>query len=156
MRNTPWLVKMGCAAVVFCMGLGILPRAEAQRIVIDGQGIQVEANTGGTILFHRPSPGPEVVPGAHFRLDEAGNILSAAGYRCTAATAASDSPIICRSLLDRYETVIYWRDPQSNTFYVDHGDSRSPRVFFSGSGLRVLPSSGRGTPSGSGLRIIGN
>lgn len=146
---TPSLVKTGCAALAVLLGLGFVPTAEAQRIIIDGRGIQVEPSTGGSVIVNPSNPG--FSPGARFRIDEAGNVVSAPGYRCSAATAATDAPIICRSQFNRNDVVVYRRDRQSNTFYVNTDNTV---VQPSGSGIRILPDSGTVTPSGSGIRII--
>ncbi|MFQ3584441.1 MAG: hypothetical protein SNJ85_05855 [Cyanobacteriota bacterium] len=149
--NTPSLIKMGCAAVALLMGLVAMPTAEAQRIIIDGRGIQVEPSTGGSVILNPTDPGSGFSSGARFRIDESGNIVSAPGYRCSAATAASDAPIICRSQFNRNDVVVYWRDRQSNTFYVNTDNTG---IQPSGSGIRIVPDSETVTLSGSGIRII--
>lgn len=80
-------------------------------------------------------------------------MVSAPGYRCSAATAADNSPIICRSQFNSNDVVVYERDGRSNTFFVNT-DNTGIRP--SGSGLRILPNSEPVQPSGSGLRIILN
>ncbi|MFQ3613692.1 MAG: hypothetical protein SNJ68_08260 [Cyanobacteriota bacterium] len=149
--NTPSLMKMGCAAVALLMGLVAMPTAEAQRIIIDGRGIQVEPSTGGSVILNPTHPGSGFSSGARFRIDESGNIVSAPGYRCSAATAATDAPIICRSQFNRNDVVVYRRDRQSNTFYVNTDNTL---IQPSGSGIRIVPNSETVTPSGSGIRII--
>ncbi|MGQ9838292.1 MAG: hypothetical protein ACUVRV_10085 [Cyanobacteriota bacterium] len=144
--NTPSLMKMGCAAVALWIGLMAVPTAEAQQITIDGRRIQVQPSTGGLVIFNPINPS-----GARFRIDESGNVVSAPGYRCNAATAATDAPVICRSQFNRNDVVVYRRDRQSNTFYVNTDNTV---IQPSGSGLRVVPNSGTVAPFGSGIRIL--
>ncbi|MEN9231999.1 MAG: hypothetical protein Q6L68_13935 [Thermostichus sp. DG02_5_bins_236] len=140
-------VKAACVALL--MGLVTMPAAEAQRIIIDGRRIQVEPSTGGSVILNPNNPG--FSSGARFRIDESGNIVSAPGYRCSAATAATDAPIICRSQFNRNDVVVYRRDGQSNTFFVNTDNTV---IQPTGSGIRILPNSGTVTPSGSGIRIL--
>ncbi|MEN9202245.1 MAG: hypothetical protein Q6K80_02390 [Thermostichus sp. DG_1_6_bins_120] len=140
-------VKATCVALL--MGLVTMPAAEAQRIIIDGRRIQVEPSIDGTVILNPNNPGFSA--GARFRIDEAGNVVSAPGYRCSAATAASNAPIICRSQFNRNDVVVYHRDDQSNTFFVN---TDSTVIQPTGSGIRILPNSGTITPSGSGIRIL--
>ncbi|MEN9259410.1 MAG: hypothetical protein Q6L60_00475 [Thermostichus sp. HHBFW_bins_43] len=149
LTHTPSLMKTGSATLALLLGLVAAPSAEAQRIIIDGRGIQVEPSTGGSVIINPGNPG--FSPGARFRIDEAGNVVSAPGYRCSAATAAADAPIICRSQFNRNDVVVYRRDRQSNTFFVNVDNTVSQP---SGSGIRILPNSGTVPPSGSGIRII--
>lgn len=145
-------LQLGLSLALLLGPLAVSP-AQAQRIVIDGRGIVVEPSTGGSVILN---PGqtvfPPILPSAvPFSIDGEGRIVSAPGYRCSAATAADNSPIICRSQFNRNDVVVYERDGQSNTFFVN-ADNTVIRP--SGSGLRILPSSEPVTPSGSGLRII--
>lgn len=149
LTNTLSPIKAGCTTLALLLGLVAAPTAEAQRIIIDGRGIQVEPSTGGSVILNPGNPG--FPSGARFRIDEAGNIVSAPGYRCSAATAATDAPIICRSQFNRNDVVVYRRDRQSNTFFVNTDNTVTQP---SGSGIRILPDSGTVTPSGSGIRII--
>ncbi len=142
-------LKAGCATLALLLGLVAVPTAEAQRITIDGRRIVVEPSTGGSVILNPTQPG--FSPGARFRIDEEGKIVSAPGYRCSAATAATDAPIICRSQFNRNDVVVYRRDRQSNTFFVNTDNTV---IQPSGSGIRILPDSGTVTPPGSGLRII--
>ncbi|MGY2778578.1 hypothetical protein ACVW0B_000467 [Thermostichus sp. MS-CIW-23] len=145
-------LQLGLSLALLLGPLAVSP-AQAQRIVIDGRGIVVEPSTGGSVILNPDQPVfPPILPSAvPFSIDEEGKIVSAPGYRCSAATAADNSPIICRSQFNRNDVVVYERDGQSNTFFVN-ADNTVIRP--SGSGLRILPSSEPVTPSGSGLRII--
>lgn len=135
--------------------LGAVVPAQAQRIVIDGRGILVEPSTGGSVILNPDQPLLAPIPpgGVPFSLDAEGQVVSAPGYRCSAATAADNSPIICRSQFNPNDVVVYERDGRSNTFFVN---TDNPVIQPSGSGLRILPNSEPVQPSGSGLRIILN
>jgi len=132
--------------------LGAVVPAQAQRIVIDGRGILVEPSTGGSVILNPDQPLLAPIPpgGVPFSLDAEGQVVSAPGYRCSAATAADNSPILCRSQFNPSEVVVYERDGRPNTLFADNV------IRPTGSGLRILPNPGPGQSSGSGLRIILN
>ncbi len=129
--------------------LGAVAPAQAQRIVIDGRGIVVEPSTGGSVILNPDQPLLAPIPpgGVPFSIDAEGQVVSAPGYRCSAATAADNSPIICRSQFNPNDVVVYERDGRNTD---------NPVIQPSGSGLRILPNSEPVQPSGSGLRIILN
>ncbi len=135
--------------------LGAVAPAQAQRIVIDGRGIVVEPSTGGSVILNPDQPLLAPIPpgGVPFSIDAEGQVVSAPGYRCSAATAADNAPIICRSQFNPNDVVVYERDGRSNTFFVNTDNTV---IQPSGSGLRILPNSEPVQPSGSGLRIILN
>ncbi|MFS8909613.1 hypothetical protein NW841_00520 [Synechococcus sp. H60.3] len=135
--------------------LGAVAPVQAQRIVIDGRGIVVEPSTGGSVILNPDQPllAPFPPGGVPFSIDAEGQVVSAPGYRCSATTAADNSPIICRSQFNPNDVVVYERDGRSNTFFVNT-DNTGIRP--SGSGLRILPNSEPVQPSGSGLRILLN
>ncbi len=130
--------------------LGAVAPVQAQRIVIDGRGIVVEPSTGGSLILNPDQPllAPFPPRGVPFSIDAEGQVVSAPGYRCSATTAADNSPIICRSQFNPNDAVVYERDGRSNTF--------NTGIRPSGSGLRILPNSEPVQPSGSGLRILLN
>jgi hypothetical protein len=133
--------------------LGAGAPAQAQRMVIDERGIVVEPSPGGLLIPNQPLFAP-IPPGrVPFSIDAEGQVVSAPGYRCSAATAADNSPILCRSQFNPSEVVVYERDGRSNTFFANT-DNLVIRP--TGSGLRILPNPGPGQSSGSGLRIILN
>ncbi|MFS8777091.1 hypothetical protein [Synechococcus sp. W70.1] len=125
--------------------------AQAQQIVIDERGIVVEPSPGGLLIPNQPLFAP-IPPGrVPFSIDAEGQVVSAPGYRCSAATAADNSPILCRSQFNPSDVVVYERDGRPNTLFADNLVIRP-----TGSGLRILPNPGPGQSSGSGLRIILN
>jgi hypothetical protein len=132
--------------------LGTGAPAQAQRMVIDERGIVVEPSPGGLLILNPNQPlFAPIPPGrAPFSIDAEGQVVSAPGYRCSAATAADNSPILCRSQFNPSEVVVYERDGRSNTLFADNV------IRPTGSGLRILPNPGPGQSSGSGLRIILN
>jgi hypothetical protein len=130
--------------------LGTGAPAQAQRIVTDERGIVVEPSPGGLLIPNQPLFAP-IPPGrAPFSIDAEGQVVSAPGYRCSPATAADNSPILCRSQFNPSEVVVYERDGRPNTLFADNV------IRPTGSGLRILPNPGPGQSSGSGLRIILN
>jgi hypothetical protein len=130
--------------------LGTGAPAQAQRIVIDERGIVVEPSPGGLLIPNQPLFAP-IPPGrVPFSIDAEGQVVSAPGYRCSPATAADNSPILCRSQFNPSEVVVYERDGRPNTLFADNV------IRPTGSGLRILPNPGPGQSSGSGLRIILN
>jgi hypothetical protein len=130
--------------------LGTGAPAQAQRIVTDERGIVVEPSPGGLLIPNQPLFAP-IPPGrVPFSIDAEGQVVSAPGYRCSAATAADNSPILCRSQFNPSEVVVYERDGRPNTLFADNV------IRPTGSGLRILPNPGPGQSSGSGLRIILN
>jgi hypothetical protein len=130
--------------------LGTGAPAQAQRIVIDERGIVVEPSPGGLLIPNQPLFAP-IPPGrVPFSIDAEGQVVSAPGYRCSAATASDNSPILCRSQFNPSEVVVYERDGRPNTLFADNV------IRPTGSGLRILPNPGPGQFSGSGLRIILN
>jgi hypothetical protein len=130
--------------------LGTGAPAQAQRIVTDERGIVVEPSPGGLLIPNQPLFAP-IPPGrVPFSIDAEGQVVSAPGYRCSAATAADNSPILCRSQFNPSDVVVYERDGRPNTLFADNV------IRPTGSGLRILPNPGPGQSSGSGLRIILN
>jgi hypothetical protein len=130
--------------------LGTGAPAQAQRMVIDERGIVVEPSPGGLLIPNQPLFAP-IPPGrVPFSIDAEGQVVSAPGYRCSAATAADNSPILCRSQFNPSEVVVYERDGRPNTLFADNV------IRPTGSGLRILPNPRPGQSSGSGLRIILN
>jgi len=130
--------------------LGTGAPAQAQRIVTDERGIVVEPSPGGLLIPNQPLFAP-IPPGrVPFSIDAEGQVVSAPGYRCSAATAADNSPILCRSQFNPSEVVVYERDGRPNTLFADNV------IRPTGSGLRILLNPGPGQSSGSGLRIILN
>ncbi|MFT0728719.1 hypothetical protein [Synechococcus sp. F70.1] len=130
--------------------LGTGAPAQAQRTVTDERGIVVEPSPGGLLIPNQPLFAP-IPPGrAPFSIDAEGQVVSAPGYRCSPATAADNSPILCRSQFNPSEVVVYERDGRPNTLFADNV------IRPTGSGLRILPNPGPGQSSGSGLRIILN
>jgi hypothetical protein len=130
--------------------LGAGAPAQAQRMVIDERGIVVEPSPGGLLIPNQPLFAP-IPPGrVPFSIDAEGQVVSAPGYRCSPATAADNSPILCRSQFNPSEVVVYERDGRPNTLFADNV------IRPTGSGLRILPNPGPGQSSGSGLRIILN
>jgi hypothetical protein len=130
--------------------LGAGAPAQAQRIVTDERGIVVEPSPGGLLIPNQPLFAP-IPPGrVPFSIDAEGQVVSAPGYRCSPATAADNSPILCRSQFNPSEVVVYERDGRPNTLFADNV------IRPTGSGLRILPNPGPGQSSGSGLRIILN
>ncbi|MFS8893943.1 hypothetical protein [Synechococcus sp. O70.1] len=130
--------------------LGTGAPAQAQRIVTDERGIVVEPSPGGLLIPNQPLFAP-IPPGrVPFSIDAEGQVVSAPGYRCSAATAADNSPILCRSQFNPRDVVVYERDGRPNTLFADNV------IRPTGSGLRILPNPGPGQSSGSGLRIILN
>jgi hypothetical protein len=130
--------------------LGTGAPAQAQRIVTDERGIVVEPSPGGLLIPNQPLFAP-IPPGrVPFSIDAEGQVVSAPGYRCSPATAADNSPILCRSQFNPSEVVVYERDGRPNTLFADNV------IRPTGSGLRILPNPGPGQSSGSGLRIILN
>jgi hypothetical protein len=130
--------------------LGTGAPAQAQRIVTDERGIVVEPSPGGLLIPNQPLFAP-IPPGrVPFSIDAEGQVVSAPGYRCSPATAADNSPILCRSQFNPSDVVVYERDGRPNTLFADNV------IRPTGSGLRILPNPGPGQSSGSGLRIILN
>jgi hypothetical protein len=137
-------------SLALLLGLALLPRRSG--LSSTSVGIVVEPSPGGLLILNPNQPlfAPIPTGGAPFSIDAEGQVVSAPGYRCSAATAADNSPILCRSQFNPSDVVVYERDGRPNTLFADNV------IRPTGSGLRILPNPGPGQSSGSGLRIILN